>query len=950
MTYHYLNIFFMKIRNILLTLLLAVAGSVSAQMMPPIPLDTAVRIGKLDNGLTYYIRYNNWPEHRANFYIAQKVGSIQEEESQRGLAHFLEHMAFNGSDNFKSGELVSWLETVGVQFGGDLNAYTSIDQTVYNIDNVPTARQSVLDSCLLILRDWSTGLTLDANEIDKERGVIHEEWRMRTSASSRMFERNLPALYPGSKYGVRYPIGLMSVIDNFKPQEIRDYYEKWYHPTNQGIIVVGDVDVDHTEAMIKKLFGPITNPENAAPIIDEPVPDTAEPIVIIDKDKEQRTSSVQIMFKHEVYPDSMKGDLSYLIYNYVKTAPITMLNHRLNEVMQQEGCPFVSAAADDDNYIFAKTKDALTLVAAPREMEQMNEALKAVLVEARRVAEYGFTPTEYDRFKADYLSSLDKRYENRDKRTNTQFYAQCLGHFLSNEPMPSIDFSYETMKQIVPMLPFEAINEASKEMFKAVENDSNMVIISFNNEKEGNVYPTSEGLLKAVADARATVVEAYVDNVKNEPLITKLPKAGTIKKELKNDKFGYTELQLSNGVVVLLKQTDFKKDQVILSGEGPGGESLYGPKDYRNLQLFDQVIGISGLGNFSSTELTKALAGKIANADLSMNGRNMGLSGTSTPKDVETMLQMAYLYFTNINKDEKAYQNLMSQLEVGLKNRALSPDVAFSDSMQVTMYGHNPRLAPLTVEALKDVSYDRILEIAKERTASAQDWVFVIIGNFDEATIRPLVCQYLGALPTKGKAVKAQRTNFLQKGKIDNIFARKQETPKCIGVKIWYNEAMPYTLERSIQADITGQIMRMVYTKEIREEASAAYSVAAQGQASMSEDYHNMQLLAYCPMQPEKRDTAMYLLQKAVDDLAVSCDAEQLNKVKELMLKRVDDSMKQNTYWSSKIYRWYKYGSDEHTNLKATIQAQTPEKISAFVKEVLSSGNCITVMMTPEEE
>ena len=307
MTYHYLNIFFMKIRNILLTLLLAVAGSVSAQMMPPIPLDTAVRIGKLDNGLTYYIRYNNWPEHRANFYIAQKVGSIQEEESQRGLAHFLEHMAFNGSDNFKSGELVSWLETVGVQFGGDLNAYTSIDQTVYNIDNVPTARQSVLDSCLLILRDWSTGLTLDANEIDKERGVIHEEWRMRTSASSRMFERNLPALYPGSKYGVRYPIGLMSVIDNFKPQEIRDYYEKWYHPTNQGIIVVGDVDVDHTEAMIKKLFGPITNPENAAPIIDEPVPDTAEPIVIIDKDKEQRTSSVQIMFKHEVYPDSMKG-------------------------------------------------------------------------------------------------------------------------------------------------------------------------------------------------------------------------------------------------------------------------------------------------------------------------------------------------------------------------------------------------------------------------------------------------------------------------------------------------------------------------------------------------------------------------------------------------------------------------------------------------------------------
>ena len=949
MTYHYLNIFFMKIRNILLTLLLAVAGSVSAQMMPPIPLDTAVRIGKLDNGLTYYIRYNNWPEHRANFYIAQKVGSIQEEESQRGLAHFLEHMAFNGSDNFKGNQLISWLETIGVQFGGDLNAYTSIDQTVYNIDNVPTARQSALDSCLLILRDWSTGLLLEPEEIDKERGVIHEEWRMRTSASSRMFERNLPALYPGSKYGVRYPIGLMSVIDNFSPKELRDYYEKWYHPTNQGIIVVGDVDVNHTEAMIKKLFGPITNPENAAPIIDEPVPDTAEPIVIIDKDKEQRTSSVDIMFKHEVYPDSMKGDLSYLIYNYVKRAAMSMLNRRLSEVVKQPGCPFVSASAGDGNYIFAKTKDALSFDATPKEMDQMDDALKAVLVEARRVAEFGYTPTEYNRFKADYLSSLDKTYENREKRTNTQFYAQCLGHFLSNEPMPSIDFTYETMKQIVPMLPFEAINEASKEMFKAVENDSNMVIISFNNEKEGNVYPTSKGLLKAVADARAQQIEAYVDNVKDEPLITKLPKAGTIKKELKNDKFGYTELQLSNGVVVLLKQTDFKKDQVILSGEGPGGESLYGPKDFRNLQLFDQVIGISGLGNFSSTELEKALAGKIANADLAMSGRNMTLSGTSTPKDVETMLQMAYLYFTNINKDEKAYQNLMSQLEVSLKNRALSPDIAFNDSLTATLYGHNPRLAPLTLEALKDVSYDRILEIAKERTASAKDWGFVIIGNFDEATIRPLVCQYLGALPAKGKNPKAKRTSFLQKGKIENIFARKQETPKCNGVMVWYNEDMPYTLERDIQSSITGQILRMIYTKEIREEASAAYSVAAQGTAIISEDYHNIQFFAYCPMQPEKRDTAMYLLKKAVDDLAVSCDSEMLEKVKELMLKRADDAAKQNSHWRSVLYMWRKYGIDEHTDYKNLVQAQTPEKISAFVKEVLSSGNCITVMMTPEE-
>ncbi|MCR5130928.1 MAG: insulinase family protein [Prevotella sp.] len=939
----------MKLRRIFLAALTVFAVTTQAQQMPPIPVDDSVRIGKLENGLTYYIRHNNWPEHRANFYIAQKVGSIQEEESQRGLAHFLEHMAFNGSDNFKGNQLISWLESIGVQFGADLNAYTSIDQTVYNIDNVPTARQSALDSCLLILRDWSTGLLLEPEEIDKERGVIHEEWRMRTSASSRMFERNLPALYPGSKYGVRYPIGLMSVVDNFSPQELRDYYEKWYHPTNQGIIVVGDVDVDHTEAMIKKLFSEIKNPENAAPIVAEPVPDTPEPIVIIDKDKEQRTSSVEVMFKHDIFPDSMKQNISYLAYKYVKDAACSMLNRRLSEVAEQADCPFVAASVSDGNYIFAKTKDAIDISAMPKEMNQMGDALKAALVEARRVADYGFTATEYARFKADELSSLEKAYSNREKRTNSQFYAQCRNHFLANEPMPSIEYVYQTMSQLVPMIPFEAVNQAAKELFGVVKNDSNMVIVSFNNEKEGNVYPTREGLLQAVKDSRTQPIEAYVDNVKDEPLIANLPKAGKIKKETKNDKFGYTELMLSNGIKVLMKQTDFKKDQVMISGIGPGGESLYGPADYRNLQMFNQAIDVSGLGNFSSQELSKALAGKIANASLGMSGRHMTASGSSTPKDVETMMQLLYLYFTQINKDEKSYQNLISQLEVTLKNRALSPETALSDSLTATLYGHNPRLKPMTLEALKDVNYDRMLEIARERTASARDWTFYLIGNYDEATIRPLICQYIGSLPTKGKAVEAVRTTQLQKGKVNNTFKRKQETPKCNAYMVWFNEDMPYTLEHDIQASIVGQILRMVYTKEIREEASAAYSVSAGGSASLDDDYHNIQFIAYCPMQPEKREIAVNLLEKAVKDLAVSCDAEMLAKVKEVMLKRADDAVKQNSYWHNVMRTWDRYGIDEHTDYKATIQAQTPEKIAAFVKEVISSGNHTTVMMLPEE-
>ena len=310
----------MKLRNLLVAALLMLAGMVQAQPQMTIPVDKDVRIGRLSNGLTYYIRHNNWPENRANFYIAQKVGSIQEEESQRGLAHFLEHMAFNGSDHFKGNNLIEWCRANGIAFGVDLNAYTSIDQTVYNINNVPTQRPGAIDTCLIILRDWSTGLTLDQKEIDNERGVIHEEWRLRTSASSRMFERNLPALYPGSKYGLRYPIGLMSVVDNFKRKELVDYYHKWYHPDHQGLIIVGNVDVDKVEAQIKKLFGDIKNPENEAPIVDEQVPDNAEPIVVIDKDKEEQSSSVEVMFKHDVFPDSLKNTINYLIYDYVNDA------------------------------------------------------------------------------------------------------------------------------------------------------------------------------------------------------------------------------------------------------------------------------------------------------------------------------------------------------------------------------------------------------------------------------------------------------------------------------------------------------------------------------------------------------------------------------------------------------------------------------------------------------
>ena len=940
----------MKLRKLFMAALMLMSTvaivAQNAMQLPPIPVDPDVRMGKLDNGLTYYIRHNAWPEQRAEFYIAQKVGSIQEDDNQRGLAHFLEHMAFNGSKHFKGNEMLRWCESVGVKFGTDLNAYTSIDQTVYNISNVPTTREGIVDSCLLILFDWADGLLLEQEEIEKERGVIHEEWRLRTSAQMRMLERDLPKLYPNSKYGHRMPIGLMEIIDNFERPFLQAYYEKWYRPDNQAIIVVGDIDVDKVEQKIKTLFSPIVLPENRALVTTYPVPDNNEAIYVIDKDKEQPYNIVEMLMKHETFPDSLKGNLAYILTRYMKNAAMSMLNDRLKEFAEKPESPFLQASVGDGNYLLSRGVDAFDMAILPKD-GQTEAAMKAVLTEVRRAAEFGFTPTEYSRFKANYTSNLDKQYSNKDKRYNSQFVSSYVQHFLNNEPIPSIDFTYQTMKQLVPALPIDGVNMVMKEL--VCPSDTNLVVVNFNNEKEGAVYPTEDGMKQAIAQARAAHIEAYVDNVKDEPLMTTLPKPGKIKKEVKNDKFGYSELTLSNGVKVVLKQTDLKKDQVLLRAEGFGGEALYGEEELANLRMFGDVIEASGLGNFSHTELEKALAGKIASVSMYMSNYREHVSGSSTPKDVETMLQLVYLYFTNINKDQKSFDNLMQTMEVSLKNRLLQPENVFSDSLTLTLGNHHPRVKPMTVDDLKKVNYDRILEMAKERTANAAAYTFTIIGNYDEQTIRPLVEQYLGSLPSQKKVQKGKFIDTDFRGKVVNDFKHKAETPKAIAVMVWYSKKVPYNLENSVKASIAGQILSMEYLKKIREDASAAYTVGASASMSRDDFEKSTTIYVYCPMKPEKADVALQIMRDEVSNMAKTCDADKLVKVKEYLLKNHGDQLKQNSYWLGQINSWRKWGMDFHTDYEKVVNAQTPESIAAFVKEVLKAGNNAEVIMMPAE-
>lgn len=941
----------MKLKRFFIAVALIVmsATALMAQELPPIPKDDKVRIGKLDNGLTYYIRNNNWPENKANFYIAQRVGSIQENDDQRGLAHFLEHMAFNGSEHFPDSTLLEYTRSLGVEFGSDLNAYTSIDQTVYRICNVPTKRTAAIDSCILILKDWSNGLTLDGKEIDKERGVIHQEWQLNEGPGQRMYQKILPALYPGCKYGERLPIGLMEIVDNFKHEALRAYYRKWYRPDNQAIIVVGDVDVDHVEAVIKDLWKNVVVPADAAQVKDELVPDNAKPIYLFEKDKEQKYSLVSVMMKHDIVEKEEKENIGYLLDQYAKSVIAMMFNLRFEEMAKKADCPFVAADAQDGQYILSKTKDNFELNAMAKDGKDI-ESLAAIYREAQRVRQFGFTAGEYDRCKSEYLSQLEKQYNNRDKVDNAVYGNLYRDNYLDNEPIPSIEVKYQILSQLLksPMIGVEMINEYAKELIS--ENDSNLVALVMAQEKEGKTYPDKAAMAQAISQVRGETLEAYVDNTKNEPLIAPeaMPKPGKIVKEKENTKLGYKELELSNGAKVVLKKTDFKNDEIVFQAMAKGGKGLYGPADYINLKYFGTAMEASGLGNFSNSELQKALYGKQVGVSLDMSNYYNYIGGNSVPKDIETAMQLIYLHFTNISKDEESFNSIKEQLALMLANKNLQPESVFSDSLTLTIYGHNPRFAPTCKEDLDKIDYDRIMQIWKERFSNARGYEFYFVGNFDEATIRPLIEQYIASLPSQKKVADWKDVDDFADGKINNTFTRKMESPKALAFKLWHMP-MAYNLENSVLADAAGQVLMMVYLKDIREDASAAYTVQAVGGLRRNGNKGLTTMQAYCPMDPEKAETAINLMAKGMADNTIKVDADKVAKVKENMLKNADIDAKSNGHWMDVIDEYIWTGVDLQNDYKKVVNDLTPEKIAAFLKQLVGSGNQIDVIMTPEK-
>lgn len=936
----------MKLRKLFSLFAFALTAMANAQQLPPVPVDTGVRIGKLPNGLTYYIRHNEWPEHVANFYIAQRVGSLQEEEDQRGLAHFLEHMAFNGSEHFKENGIVEFCRSLGVAFGRDLNAYTNFAETVYNVNNVPTTRQSALDSCLIIIKDWSNGLLLEDKEIDKERGVIHGEWAMRNSASMRLLESNLPRLFPGSKWGVRLPIGLMSVVDNFTYDALRKYYKKWYRPDNQAVIVVGDVDVDHTEKVIKELFSSIPLDPNAPKVEKYPVPDNYEPIYFVDKDKEMRNNQISVNMKIDAMPDSLKGTMAYLINHFIKLQLRGMLESRFNELAQKPECNFVAAYANVGGYTYSNTKDAFQLTVIPKENKDL-EALRDAVREIMRAKQHGFTASELIRSKDGFMSWIEKEYLNRDKRDNDNFGSQYSAHFISNEPIPSIEDEHQIWNMISQMVTPEIVNQYANQVISV--SDTNLVVYEFAQDKEGRFIPTADELRKTYEAARAEKLEPWVDNTKNEPLIAELPKKGSIKKTTENATLGYKELTLSNGATVILKKTDYKTDEIQMTAFAKGGSCLYGEKDFSNLKVMRYMGSLSGLGNFSNNELQKALAGKQCEVGFNMNVTRSNVTGHTTPKDIETFLQLVYLNFTSVAKDSLSYESFMGQLKLVLPSQGLQPEYAFEDSLSTVIYSGNPRYKILGESDINKISYDRCLEIIKERTANAANYTFVFVGNYDEATLLPLIEQYIASLPAKkadNVAIKDVNTFFKGNKKLD--FKRKMESPKPQLANMYYAPA-ENTRKNDVLMRYTSEVLSNEMLKQVREDASAAYHCSASCGINLIGSTPLVTLNTSAPIsEPSKLDMAAELMKKIVNDAAEKVDPDKVTKVKENMLKEAEISFKNNNFWMSAIVDWKLYGKDNYTDYKKLIESVTPEDVSSYIKNViLKSGNHAEVIMRP---
>lgn len=934
-------------KRILLSLMLVTASLLGfSQQAQPLSIDAKTRVGKLDNGLTYYIRHNNLPEKRADFYIAQQVGSVLEDDTQRGLAHFLEHMAFNGLKNLPGKTMINYLEKIGVKFGENLNAGTGWDQTVYNISNVPVTRQGIIDTCLLILHDWSSFISLDEAEIDNERGVIREEWRTRNGADIRTMEAMLPIVFQGSQYGNRMPIGLIEIINTFPYQTLRDYYDKWYRPDLQAIIIVGDIDVDAVEAQIKTMFADIQPNENPAERIQYEVPSNSEPIVAVVLDPEASHTMVSIYQKHEAVPPQYKNDVQYLVLDYAKSLVQSMVNNRLQDMAQKASNPFAQAFYFDSQFLVAQTKDAATMMAIPKE-GKIPATIEAMFSELKKIEQYGFTISEFERAKASYLASLESVYNERDKQKNEYYVDECVANFMEGEPMPGIEMTYTLITQIAPAITVDMINQM---VMQGQLSGNDMIVTITGPKKDGLTYPVEADVLAILAAVQAKEVEAYKEDVNNDPLIAKMPKPGKIKSTKELSQFGAEEWLLSNGARVVVKTTDFKADEILVGISSKGGMSLEMDENPFTLKSIPELVEVGGYGAFDKVTLSKKLAGKQVYLVPTMGAYTEGMSGGSTPKDIETLMQLIYLQFTSVRQDDEAFQAYISSAESMLKNQEANPMITLRDTMSSVFYNSHPFSKMLKYDNLKEIDYKRALEVYKERFGNAGDFVFYFVGNVDVATLKPLVEKYIASLPASKKRENWKDVGAeIVAGNVIRHYEKILETPKST-VLIDYSGKIDATVENMVMMNVFTAILDIVFTEEVREKEGGTYGVSVWGSVEKT-PAPIYDLGIFFDTNPQMKDKLIGIIHGEINKIATDGPRKaDLDKVKENSIKKHNEEIAENKYWSKIISHYYFEDINMNEGYVDIINSITVDKVKAFAQELLKDKNVKEIVQSSKAE
>ncbi len=918
-----------------------------AQVNPqePVELDKNVRYGKLENGLTYYILHNAKPENRAEFYIATNAGAIDETPDQDGLAHFLEHMCFNGTQNFPGKGIISYMESIGCKFGENINASTGVEATQYMLNNVPITRDGIIDTALLILHDYSAFVNNDQEEIDSERGVILEEKRTRNTVSWRSMMALRKALFTGTKMADCSIIGSEENLKTFKRESLVNFYKTWYHPDMQAIIVVGDVDVDAIEEKIKNTFGHIERPENPQERAVHTVPNNEEPIVSIFTDKEQKVTTVSLFIKSEALPKQFRATGVAVLQDVLESLISAMLNERLSDISKSPNAPFLQASAGFGGA--SETLDIFSIGAAAKDGEGL-KALTAMEVELERAKRFGFTEDEYERAKTNLLRSYEVAKENAGDRQNGQLVYQFINHFNGGWAYTTPETDYNNVQLYLQMLPLAAINQAMSMAIPEVNR-----VLSFQApEKEGLVTPTEEELLEAMAAGKEQEITAPEALSINEPLLDATQLKGSAVKSEKAGEFGTTILTLANGIEVYIKPTEYKKDQVMINIESKGGKSILPVELLPSLEsnIYSLYLSNAGISNFSESTLEKILTGKAVSVSPYMSERTYGINAGGSPKDLETMLQLAYLYYTAPRFEAEDFEVGFNQIKSILPNLEKQPSQAFSTAIQKALNNGEERKPVIESALLEKVSIDNLKKAYQTVFADAAGSKVFITGNVNIDEIKPLLEKYIGSLPIKSKkGIAAVEHNYqMPKGQVDSSFEFEMQEPK-VSTALLYTGKMERTLENEILMDALDHVLDQNYTKTMREDEGGTYGVSTQTNLSGDPREEFFFLIVY-DTQVEKSQKMIELAKDGINVLlAGDMSSEYITKTKENLIKAYPEKLINNGYWASIVKDFYTKGLNMHDNyLEIVEKVVTPENLQKFAKELFEQGNCVDVVMSPK--